>query len=327
MNLLLSAEQEEARRAIATFLAGRTARSVAGPAIAPDAAASFWAGLAGEGWLSVGLSEAAGGGGGSVVDEIVVHREFGRYLAPGPTVGTTIAAELLHEAGDERLSAVLSGQTAIGVGVRAWPADRLTGFDLGSSGLAVRLDDGSARLVQFDQASAEPLECIDASVSACTAPFSAFGATAPGRTATATWARGACLIAAQLAGIAEATLAKSVAYASERVQFGVPIGSFQAVKHRCADMAVRAEEAWSLTALAALLTRDGDPASAELAAAAALTAAEAGLDNAWHNIQNHGGIGFTSELGADRFLCRAHVLAAMLGPARAQLAAVVDPSR
>jgi alkylation response protein AidB-like acyl-CoA dehydrogenase len=323
VNLLLSAEQEEARRAIATFLGRHPARSGAEPAIAPGAPAAFWSDLAGAGWLSVGLSEAAGGGGGSVVDEIVVHREFGRYLTPGPTVGTTIAAALLPEAGDERFSAVLSGQTPIGVGVRPPSAGQLTGFDLGSSGLAVRLDDGSARLVQFDQGSAQRLECIDDSVSACTAPFAVFGATAAGPAAT--WARGACLIAAQLAGIAEATLARSVAYAKDRVQFGVPIGSFQAVKHRCADMAVRAEEAWSLTALAALLTRDGDPASAELAAAAALTAAEAGLENAWHNIQNHGGIGFTSELGADRFLRRAHVLAAMLGTPRARMAALVDP--
>ena len=67
------------------------------------------------------------------------------------------------------------------------------------------------------------------------------------------------LLAAEAVGVAERTLEASVAYAKVREQFGRPIGSFQAVKHRCADMAVRAEVARSLTTFAALALRDGEP--------------------------------------------------------------------
>src|SRR5206468_6416542 len=70
------------------------------------------------------------------------------------------------------------------------------------------------------------------------------------------------LLAAEAVGIAERTLEASVAYAKVRHQFGRPIGSFQAVKHRCADMAVRAEVVRSLTTYAAVALRDGEPDAA-----------------------------------------------------------------
>jgi alkylation response protein AidB-like acyl-CoA dehydrogenase len=127
--------------------------------------------------------------------------------------------------------------------------------------------------------------------------------------ATSRWAT--TLIAAQLAGIAEATCAMSVDYAKERQQFGQPIGSFQAVKHRCADMAARAEAAITQTRWAALTVDDSAQSTGSAAfevESARVMATRAAVANAEVNIQNHGGIGFTWEHPAHRFVTRARLL-------------------
>jgi len=120
------------------------------------------------------------------------------------------------------------------------------------------------------------------------------------------------LVAAMLSGICEATRDQSAAYAKVRVQFGVPIGSFQAVKHRCADEAVRAEAATQIVTLAALAVRDGRPDADLLWAAARSVTADHAMRNAADNIQNLGGIGYTAEHDAHLFLKRAQVLADLL---------------
>jgi alkylation response protein AidB-like acyl-CoA dehydrogenase len=127
------------------------------------------------------------------------------------------------------------------------------------------------------------------------------------------------LVAAELAGIATATAEQSTQYAKDREQFGVPVGSFQAVKHRCADMAVRAEAATSLVRYASLAVRDGLPDAAFHADAARAVAARNAVENAQINVQNHGGIGFTWEHTAHRYVTRAQVRARTLGSLRGAL--------
>jgi alkylation response protein AidB-like acyl-CoA dehydrogenase len=126
-----------------------------------------------------------------------------------------------------------------------------------------------------------------------------------------------------LAGLAEQVRDASAAYAKVRVQFGRPIGSFQAVKHRCADMALRAEAAWAQTEVAALRFAAPGAAAAFDVAAAKVVAVDAAIRNARDNIQNHGGIGFTAEHPAHLFLKRAHVLEQQLGATRAHLRTVL----
>ena len=137
------------------------------------------------------------------------------------------------------------------------------------------------------------------------------------------------LTAALLAGIAEAVTEQSVSYAKDREQFGQPIGGFQAVKHRCADMATRAEVANGQLVYAALAVRDGRPDAAFHAHAARVVAAQGAIANAQINIQNHGGIGFTWEHTAHRFLTKARVVANCLGTTashQAQLLAEPAPA-
>ena len=136
------------------------------------------------------------------------------------------------------------------------------------------------------------------------------------------------LVASELAGMARATCEQSTQYAKDREQFGTPIGAFQAVKHRCADMAVRAEAAECSVRYAALAligsggeeNRDSAPFHVHAARA---VAADAAIENAQVNVQNHGGIGFTWEHTAHRYVTRSQIRSRTLGTPRGQLGALL----
>jgi hypothetical protein len=119
--------------------------------------------------------------------------------------------------------------------------------------------------------------------------------------------------AAALAGIAAATLDMAVAYAGIREQFGRPIGTFQAIKHHCADMAVAARCARDQTSFAAVALEDEREDAALQVECALLVAGSAALDNAGTNIQIHGGMGFSDEADPHLFLKRAQLILAIAG--------------
>ncbi len=129
---------------------------------------------------------------------------------------------------------------------------------------------------------------------------------------------GAVLLAAEQVGGAQHLLDRTVAYAGARLQFGRPIGSFQAVKHRCADMLVAVEHARSTAyhAAWALQDRDGDDPDLAVSIAQA-TCSEAYYRVAADAIQLHGGIGFTWEHPLHLYYKRAVTDAALLGSAAA----------
>jgi alkylation response protein AidB-like acyl-CoA dehydrogenase len=116
----------------------------------------------------------------------------------------------------------------------------------------------------------------------------------------------------------------AVNYASFREQFGRKIGSFQAIAHYCANMAMSAEVAWAETAYAGLAWqgRAGDYASH--VAASRLLASTAALENARLCIQVHGGMGYSSECDAHLFLKRGHALAVLFGPMREAWSALLS---
>jgi alkylation response protein AidB-like acyl-CoA dehydrogenase len=122
--------------------------------------------------------------------------------------------------------------------------------------------------------------------------------------------------------VADRALEITVAYVKERRQFGVPVGSFQAVSHRCAQMLLDTERARSSTSYAAW-TADADPEQLpEAAAMAKAAASDAGRDVTASAIQAHGGIGFTWEADVHWFYKRAQLDAALLGGASRQRARV-----
>jgi alkylation response protein AidB-like acyl-CoA dehydrogenase len=119
--------------------------------------------------------------------------------------------------------------------------------------------------------------------------------------------------AAALAGIAQAALDMAVAYAGVRSQFGRPIGSFQAVKHHCANMAIAARCARDQTSFAAVAVDEGRVDAVLQVECALFVAGTAALEAAGKNIQIHGGMGFSDEADPHLLLKRAQLLLAVAG--------------
>ncbi|GFE90678.1 acyl-CoA dehydrogenase family protein [Steroidobacter agaridevorans] len=130
--------------------------------------------------------------------------------------------------------------------------------------------------------------------------------------------------AAALAGMAAAALDMAVAYAGIREQFGRPIGTFQAIKHHCANMAMAARCARDQTSFAAVALDDDRDDAALQVECALLVAGQAALDNAGTNIQIHGGIGFSDEADPHLFLKRAQLQLAIAGGLEATNERIVD---
>jgi alkylation response protein AidB-like acyl-CoA dehydrogenase len=139
--------------------------------------------------------------------------------------------------------------------------------------------------------------------------------------------RAQVLLAAAMVGLAWHACDIAVEYAKVREQFGKPIGTFQAVKHRCADMGVRVRLAWYLTNLACLKVQAGERDAVLQAASAKLIAAQAAHENGRAGIQVLGGIGFQSEADAHWFMKRAHLYDQAGGAIKTQARRVIaEPS-
>jgi alkylation response protein AidB-like acyl-CoA dehydrogenase len=318
IDLLLDDDQRALLRATTEFLEGELGSA---DASAGGFNRALWDRCAGLGWCSISLPEDAGGMGLSVAEEIILCREIGRHLMPLPYVATLAAARLAGVTGDRELSAELAaGKLVVGLAQRF--RDGRTVVISDGDVDAILLVDSSRSEVRLladltlDEATGEPtidphvriLEALDVP-----APNMLIDA---GARAEEIIVHGAVLTAAMMTGIAERARDDSTAYAKYREQYGKPIGAFQAVKHRCADMALRAERSWAQTMVAALQIR-GEGVTATFEALAAKTvAADAAIVNARDNIQNHGGIGFTTEHSAHLLLKRAHVLEFAFGTGR-----------
>jgi len=322
VNLLPDEAQSEIATAAAAFLAKELPLSALASydPSAPDRA--VWSKMGALGWFVLGIGEKDGGAGYGLVVEAILCRELGRVLAPGPYVATLLAAHAAAAAGDEELLGRIStGELLVGL-AEPWRDDKATvgqsvtgrfrcldaaGADLllaiGPDGVAMLRADGLDLFESLDPATSVGLGGIKDAGALQFVP----NAKAP----IAAW--GAVLVAAMLVGICEATRDQSVGYVLEREQFGKPIGSFQAVKHRCADMAVRAEAAGSLTNYTALTLQASHAEAARLVPLTKALASEYAIANAGDNIQNHGGVGFTEACPAHLFLKRANVLATVLG--------------
>jgi alkylation response protein AidB-like acyl-CoA dehydrogenase len=170
---------------------------------------------------------------------------------------------------------------------------------------------GSARVVERSLDPLTPLSVLTAAPGAST--------TVDNPEAVAEWdLRWRVLTGALCVGIAAASCHMAVGHAQQRHQFGRPVGSFQAVKHLCADMLVRAETARAAVQAAAVTVDQPGVGDAERAAAgSALLASGAAVANARSCIQVFGGMGFTWEVPVHLYLERARFLAASLGPADA----------
>jgi alkylation response protein AidB-like acyl-CoA dehydrogenase len=261
-----------------------------------------WSLLEGLGLFGIALAEEAGGSGLGAAEQALIVAALGRQLA-SPSVLATIGAAHAHWNGGG--PAGLDGRRV----AAAWE----------TRGGAVVIEDPEADLVLLR--GAEPkvhsvpadLEPVDATIwSVRLSSTEGMGNSIAGFDSGEAL-RLRLLDAAILSGLAEAGLRMAVAYAGMREQFGRPIGSFQAIKHRCADMAMAARGARDLVTFAAVAFDDGRADAGMLVESAFLMAGTAALDNAAANIQIHGGIGFSDEADPHLVLKRTQVCLAVAG--------------
>jgi len=277
--------------------------------------AGTWVRAADLGVFSLGLPEDAGGAGCPVVEEALVARALGRHLAPVSFLGSILGARVAHAAGAPELrDALAEGRARTAVALPVLPGvGTVDVVDLPGADHVLSVVDGALTLSPVDPTGAADRDSLDPSSTLHRLPEARLTdpVAAPGVGDLAPLGR--LLTAAMLAGIAEAARDAAVGYAKTREQFGRPIGVHQAIKHACADMAVRCEAASSLLFLAALALRDGRPDAVFQVAAAKRTAALAAVENARADVQIHGGMGFTWENDAHLFLTRAHLLDQLFG--------------
>jgi len=320
MDFAFNDEQREIKSTAREFIASRfkpeKVRELAESDSPYDDA--IWKEMCDLGWPGIAISEEHGGHGLGVVELVILQEELGYALAPSPMISNAFAGALIQEAGsDEQRSAWLPG-IASGErrGAAAFTADAkpIVGAAAGASVIVLTQGTEGGRVLDAGDVSLERLDLIDTTRAYFRASADG-GDPLPGD-AMAAVDVGVIALAAELVGLSQRALDMAVEYAKEREQFGRPIGAYQAVSHRLAEMLWEVEEARSLTYYAAWAA-DADRDALRVAASMAKARASDCATSVTHNaIQTFGGIGFTWEHDIHFLLKRARVSAQLLGTAR-----------
>ena len=299
----------------------------------------FWSTLAEQGLLGLHLPEDVGGAGYGFMELAVVTEELGRNLVPGPFLPTVLASAVLHRAGHRRhLPELADGSRIAAVGLRpagltlsrersgqyvvSGTSEPLLGGQVADLFVLPATGGDGTRWVVLPSTAVEVVALPGHDLTRRPARVRADSAVvAPGDVLTdleehSVLDLAATLFAAEASGIADWATTTAAEYAGTREQFGRPVGQFQGVKHRCARMLVRAEQArvcaWDAASAGDAVDEDAQEAS--LAAAVAGTVSvEAGFSTAKDCIQTLGGIGFTWEHDAGLYLRRAQTARILLG--------------
>ncbi|WP_099040552.1 acyl-CoA dehydrogenase family protein [Mycobacterium neglectum] len=261
-----------------------------------------WAQLAGLGVTALMVSEKFDGIEAHPVDLVVAAERLGRWCVPGPVTESIAVAPVLL-ADDERSAALASGELIATV---ALPPQVPRAVDADTAGLILVVANGNVS----DGTAGKQVESVDPS-------RKLFDVNASGEGRAADVARayefGALATAAQLVGAGQALLDSSVEYAKQRSQFGKVIGTYQAIKHKLADVHIALELARPLVYGAALSVADESPVTARDVSAAKVAASDAALLAARSALQTHGAIGFTQEHDMSLSLLRVQALRAAWG--------------
>ena len=275
----------------------------------------LWTEICKLGWPGIFIPEEYGGQGLGMVELVILLEELGFALAPAPFFGNAAAGLLILAAGSEEqkqrwLPGIASGESRGTIG-EARPRQPTLLADAPGAALAVVLDGDSAVLVESPQA--QPVETMD--------PTRRYhqldGFQGPRLEGPVDGGadRVAVALAAELVGVGQRAMEMAVEYAKQRQQFGRPMGAYQAVSHRCAQMLLEVESARSAT-YAAAWAADASPETLPLAASTAKAyASDAGWRVTASSLQVHGGIGFTWEHDLHFFLKRAKVDGHLFGTA------------
>ena len=295
--------------------------------------ADAWDAMSEQGWLAIELPEDEGGLGLGLVEVAVLCEEVGRRLVAAPFLPSVVALGALSDS-DARANAAtkewreaLGQGSAIGCAVFS-PSGRITVTESGTEGevrlegaappalyapsadVAVIVVDDGAYAVDLQTAGRpDPLAAMDRTRELGILAFDGTPAVRLGGADTAARAldRAATLTAAEMLGAADQVLSMSVGYAKDRIQFGKPIGSFQAVKHMLADALVDVEGMRSTVYYAAWCAAADDPERALAASMAKAWCSDASRRVMGTGLQVHGGIGFTWEHDMHLYVKRAQL--------------------
>ena len=303
---------------------------------------AVWSAMAEQGWLAIELPEDEGGLGMGMVELAVLCEEIGRRLVAAPFLPSIVALgalcgdEARADAGTKEWREALGQGDAVGC-VAAAPGPRsltvsgtqgqvrLSGKTspvayAPSADVAVVLADGGVYGVDLrTEGRPEPLSAMDRTRELGVLAFDGTPARFLGDEAAADLLidRAATLASAEMLGAADHVLALTVQYAKDRVQFGKPIGSFQAVKHMLADALVDVEGMRSTAYYAAWCAAAGDPERPLAASMAKAWCSDASRRVMAAGLQVHGGIGFTWEHDMHLYLKRAQLDQVSYGDAAA----------
>ncbi|ABM16082.1 acyl-CoA dehydrogenase domain protein [Mycolicibacterium vanbaalenii PYR-1] len=290
----------------------------------PDAWRAPYAGLAELGIFGVALPEEHGGADGTVSDLAAMIDEAAAALVPGPVATTALATLVLSGPHADLLEELATGERTAGVTLTAdldYADGRVSGsapYVLGAAATGVLLLPAGDTWLLVDAAAdgvtVESLKATDFSRPLARVVLDGAPAEVLDVPSQQVVDMAATLLAAEAAGLARWLLDTATEYAKVREQFGKPIGSFQAIKHMCAEMLLRSEQASVAAADAARAAGESDADQLSIAAAlAASVGIEAAKANAKDCIQVLGGIGITWEHDAHLYLRRAYGIAQFLG--------------
>ena len=294
----------------------------------------LWRKLAAAGVPQMAVGVADGGGGASLVDLAVVVHEWGRRIAPVPLVEHAVCARLLAPAADgtdpqrDLAASVISGDLIATLAPGPVEPDgtaRLVPAGAVADVVAARRGDDIVVARGRPPGAARPntadLPLADRDLSDAETVASGAAAASAWDRAMAEWK---ALMAVAYAGLAGEVLAMGVAYTKQRHQFGVPVGSFQAVQHGLADAATRSEGA-RLLAFRAVCAVDAEQADgARLASMALLFGAESARFAADRVLQYHGGYGYSAEYDVQLYYRRAAGWLLQLGEPAAEVARLAE---
>jgi alkylation response protein AidB-like acyl-CoA dehydrogenase len=323
MEVALSEEQQELAATVRSLLAKRADSAAVRAAMASESGYDLplWRTLCEQiGVAALAIPENYGGAGFTLLESMIVLEEVGRSLAPSPLLSSLVTAEALLAGGTAEAKQRLLPRIAAGeVAAFAVPSEPALYADHASILLAAT-DEG---LVELPSGSAEWLPSMDQTIRL--GSVAAHGGSPIGDAAAAR-ARadlvGAVGVAALSAGLSARALDMTVAYSKERVQFGRPIGSFQALKHRMADLLVLVEMSRSASWAASYALSTDAPNAGQLAHVAKSYCSDALNKIAAETVQLHGGIAITWEHDAQLVFKRAHALSQLYGPAHAHRALI-----
>jgi acyl-CoA dehydrogenase len=273
------------------------------------APAELWKAFGEQGWLAVLVPEEHDGLGLDLLDAVVLSRAFGAGVVPGPWLGTVVAGEGLRLAGDAEVQKAWLPRLAAGEVRLAFAPD--LGQPVEYAGIAdaiVAVRDGALVLLEPSDYTVEPVAVMDR-----TTRLGRVTVTGPGTALDAGSAavveevldRATVLVAADLSGIARESLTRTVQYDKDRVQFGRPVGTFQAIKHHLADLHVGVTMAEHGVLYAAHALDVGLEDAKQAVSIAKAKASDSAREVTAAMIQYHGGIGYTWEHDAHFFFKRA----------------------